>query len=222
MAKYVNGKKVAEPITKNIIINVYSDEGVLQKVTTGGFLGVIPMTVEGKVARGTGSFRGKTYPVEVAVGSLGTVPPQKEYQGNTFVEQDKIVNALDYIDYDRIEKLTAEEKATLSAISTKAIHATVVNALEANPRVWTPFIDACQQVDQELELPQMVEVPNYVEVEGHKAIGSSVIVDINGARFLFGEAEVRHCADGSMLYQFVAPAAVGVFPDGDLYYPIDD
>jgi len=222
MATYRNGKKVKAPITKNIIINVYSDEGVLQKVTTGGFLGVIPMTVEGKVARGTGSFRGKTYPVEVAVGSLGTVPPQKEYQGNTFVEQDKTVNALDYIDYDRVEKLSDEEKATLSAIGTKAIHATVVNALEAAPRVWTPFIDACQDADQELELPKMVEVPNYVEIEGRKAIGCSVIVDVNGARFLFGEGERKHCSDGCSLYQFWAPAAVGIFPDGDIYYPIDD
>ena len=222
MAKYRNGKKVAEPITKNIIINVYDTEGVLTNVTTGGFLGVIPMTVEGKVARGTGSFRGKTYPVEVAVGSLGTVPPQKEFQGNTFVEQDKMVNALDYIDFDRIEKLSDEEKAILSAIGTKELHSVVINALEASPRVWTPFIDACMDADQKLELPLMVEVPNYVEIAGHKAIGCNVIVDINGARFLFGEGEYKECADGRDLYQFWAPAAVGIFPDGDIYYPIDD
>lgn len=221
MAKYVNGKKVKEPITKNIIINVYSYEGVLDGVTTGGFLGAIPMTVEGKVAQGTGSFMGKTYPVEVAVGSLGTVPTQKEYIGNKYVEQDKTVNALDYVDFDRVAKLTDEEKATLSAISTKAIHATVINALEASPRVWTPFIDACQDADQELELPQMVEVPDYVEVEGRKAVGCNVIVDINGARFLFGEGERKHCADGRELYQFWAPAAVGIFPDGEAYYPTD-
>lgn len=219
MAKYVNGKKVAEPITKNIIINVYNSEGVLEAVTTGGFLGTIPMTVEGKVARGTGSFRGKTYPIEVSVNFLGTVPNQKEFVGNKYVEKDTIINALDYVDLDRAEKLTDAEKATLSAISTKVIHATVVNALEANPRVWTPFIDACQQVDQELELPQMAQVPDYVEVEGHKAIGCNVVADINGARFLFGEGERKHCADGRDLYQFVAAAAVGIFPDGEVYYP---
>lgn len=222
MTKYRNGKKVAEPITKNIIINVYSDEGVLDKVTTGGFLGAIPMTVEGKVARGTGTFRGKEYPVEVAVTSLGTVPTQKEFQGNTFVEQDRVVNALDYVDLDRAGKLTDDEKATLSAISTKAIHSIVVNALEANPRVWTPFIDACQQVDQDMALPKMVEVPSYIEVEGRKAIGCNVVVDINGARFLFGEAERKHCADGRTLYQFWTAAAIGIFPDGDVYYPNDD
>lgn len=233
MAKYVNGKKVAEPITKNIIINVYNYEGVLDKVTTGGFLGSVDMTVDGKVAQGTGSFQGKTYPVEVTVNFLGTVPPQKEYQGNTFVERDMIVNALDYVDLDRAEKLTDEEKATLSAISTKDIHGDVVAYL-TNPYItkkdangkeikvrapWTPWLDACQQVDQELELPQMVEVPDYVEVEGHKAIGCNVVADINGARFLFGEGERKHCADGRDLYQFVAAAAVGIFPDGELYYP---
>lgn len=221
MAKYRNGKKVAEPVTKPIIINVYNVEGVLDSVTTGGFLGSIGMTVEGKVAQGTGSFRGKTYPVQVAVNFLGTVPNQKEFVGNKYVEKDKIVNALDYVDLDRVDKLTDEEKATLSSIGTKAIHATVVNALEANPRVWTPFIDACQQVDQELGLPQMAQVPDYMEVEGHKAIGCNVVADINGARFLFGEGERKHCADGRDLYQFVAAAAVGIFPDGDFYYPAD-
>lgn len=219
MAKYRNGKKVVEPVTKPIILNVYEQEGVLETVTTGGFLGVIPMTTEGKVATGEGVFRGKVYPVAVTVGSLGDVPPQKEYQGNTYVEQDKIINALDYVDLDRAEKLTEEEKATLSSISTKAIHATVVKALEANPRVWTPFIDACQQVDQDLDLPQMVEVPNYIEIEGHKAIGCNVVVDINGARFLFGEGEFKRCSNGLNLYQFTAQAAVGIFPDGELYYP---
>lgn len=217
MATYRNGKKVKAPITKNIIINVYQADGEVIDITTGGFLGTIPM-VDGK---GVGSFRGKTYPVEVKVTSLGTVPTQKEFQGNKFVEQDKTVNALDCLDYDRREKLTDEERATLSSISTKAIHSIVVNALEASPRVWTPFIDACQNADQELELPQMVEVPDYVEVEGRKAIGCNVVADINGARFLFGEGERKHCKD-SDLYQFVAAAAIGIFPDGDLYYPIGD
>ena len=211
-------KKAKAPITKNIIINVYAKDGEVASITTGGFLGTIPM-VDGK---GVGTFRGKTYPVEVAVNGLGTVPPQKEYRGNKFVEQDKIVNALDYVDYDRVAKLTDEEKATLSAISTKSIHAVVVNALEASPRVWTPFIDACQDADQELELPQMVEVPDYEEIEGRKAIGCNVVVDVNGARFLFGEGGFVRCADGRNLYQFWAAAAIGIFPDGDIYYPNDN
>lgn len=211
-------KKVAATlVTKNIIINVYAKETVVDEITTGGFLGVIPMTD----GRGVGTFRGKVYPVEVEVNSLGTVPPQKEYRGNKTVEADKIVNALNNMDFDRIEKLTEDEKDRLSAIGTIELHGVVVEALEAVPRIWTPFIDACQQADRELELPQYKEEPVYVEIQGRKAVGCDVRVDVNGARFLFGEGGFVQCSDGRDLYQFWTEAAVGIFPDGDLAYPND-
>ena len=84
MAKYVNGKKVAEPITKPIIISVYENEGLVEKVTTGGFLGTIDLTQDGKTFSGTGKAKGGSYPVVITVDSLGVVPPQKEYRGNDY------------------------------------------------------------------------------------------------------------------------------------------
>lgn len=221
MATYVNGKRVKGKITKPIIINVYSDEGVLQEVTTGGFLGTIAMKVLGKIATGLGLFRGKQYPVTVKVNTLGTVPPQLEYRGNHEEELDKQVNALAVIDQDRADKLTPDEQAQLASISTVALHQAVVTALETTPRVWTPFVDACQDADQKLGLPLYHTVPIYAEVEGTKAVGCDVRVEVNGARFNFGEGGYKHCTDGRVLHQFHADAAIGVFPDGELYYPQD-
>ena len=217
--KHATQKKVTKPI----LINVYEYEGVLDEVTTGAFLGTIPMSeVAGKVATGTGVFRGKQYPVTVEVNSLGTVPPQKEYRGNQDVEVDEQVNALAVIDQDRVDKLDDEAKAKLVSIGTVELHKYVTDALTATPRVWSPFIDACQDADQKLGLPKYHSVPIYGEVEGNKAIGCDVRVTINGAMFTFGEGSAKHCTDGRTLYQFWADAAVGVFPDGDLYYPPKD
>ena len=209
-------------ITKPIIINVYTFQGVLETVTTGGFLGTIVMLIQGKIAQGLGLFRGKHYPVTVTVGTLGTVPPMREYQGDQEAEDNRMVNALQFIDQDRKDKLTNEERSTLACIWTKDLHKKVTDALEAEPRVWTAMLDACQQADQALGLPQHHMEPVYNDMPGRKAIGCDVRVDVNGAQFLFGEAAYTTCKDGRDLYQFTTDAAIGVFPDGDMYYPVDN
>jgi len=216
-------RKKATKGTKPIIINVYADEAKnVTKVTTGGFLGTIDMTLDGNNASGIGVFRGRKYPVSVTVSSLGTVPPQKEYRGDDYVENDRIINALEGIDDERQDLLTRAEVAKLSTISTKELHKIVTDALSIEPRVWNPFLDACMQADQEFDLPEMVTVPVYAEIEGRKAIGCVITADVNGARFLFGEGEFVHCTDGLNLYKFYTDAAIDIFPSAADYYAVEE
>jgi len=218
----MHDSKRTKKVMKSILINVYEYEGVVDEVTTGGFLGVIPMEqqdVPGPVYAGQGTFRGKQYPVSVAINSLGTVPARIEYRGDSEVITDEQVNALAVIDRDRLDKLTPEERATLLSIGMVKLHTYVTEAINATPRVWTPFVDACQDADQKLGLPQYHTEPIYKPVEGKKAIGCDVRVNINGAQFVFGEGGFEHCTDGRKLYQFWTDAAIGVFPDGEVYYP---
>lgn len=228
MAKFKSRKKVVlKPQTKPIIINVYEKDGKIDEVTTGGFLGVIPMKLEfgpNAFATGVGRFRAKEYPIEVYINSLGTVPPQKEYIGNAFVEDDVVMDVTPYIDDYKLEALDDGQRALLHHISTKTIHATLISYMQADLKGvgWTPWLTAIQDADRALELPKSTWTPQYQEIEGRKAIGCDIVVDVNGARFLFGEGGFVHCS-GRNLYQFWTDAAVGVFPDGDIiYYPIPE
>lgn len=226
MAKYVNGKLVVEKITKPIIFNLYIKNGQLSRVTTGAFLGTIPMVETMKnVYEGTGKFRGKTYPVQVSALALGSVPPMMEYQGNEEVEADRIIDATQYISDYRLEKLNEGQIATLHGISTKALHKELVDWHEAQgvkATPWNEWLDALGEVDQALELPEYTTKPIYVEIAGRKVVGADIRATVNGATFAFGEGEFKNCSNDESLLQFNVKAAVGIFPDGDIYYPIPE
>jgi hypothetical protein len=213
-------------ITKTIEIYVYEKDGRVDEIMTGGFLGDIAINGAGL---GFGNFRGKKYPISVEVNSLGTVPPQKEYRGNHDVESSVVLDATPFISEDKLEKLDSDSVKILRAISTKDIHREIVdyltdpNLYEETGKVvgrkpWTAWLDALQEADQTLQLPKYVSEPIYVDIEGKKAIGTDVRVNVNGARFLFGEGGCVPCS-GRKLYHFWCEAAIGVFPDGDIYYP---
>lgn len=227
MARFTNKKKVAsKKITKPIIVNVYEKDGVINEVTTGGFLGVIPMNLifgPNPFATGVGIFKGKNYPIEVYVNSLGNVPTQKEYIGNAFVEDDVVMDVTPYISDYRLEALDEAQRVTLTHISTKMLHKEILSYIMGNHNGvgWTPWLSAIQEADQVLGLPKSTWTPQYQDVEGRKAIGCDIVVDVNGARFLFGEGGFVRCA-GRNLYQFWTDAAIGVFPDGDKYYPAEE
>lgn len=135
--------------------------------------GTIPIKIG---ANGGFVFNGKD--CDVVILDNGDVPVEKWQNGvkETLVTEDKNVDATEYIDTNRLEKLTDEEKDELSWIGYVELHKIVTDALEDDVAGFTPYQDAASQADQALNLPKQkyVLAPKYENRPGRTVIDFDV------------------------------------------------
>lgn len=147
MALFKKKEKAVKVTARPVLLELYKWQDGTVEVYNGG---TVPTLVD---EDGDFEFMGKE--CEATILDEGSVPDEKWQTGvkQVLVTENKSVNALEVIDADRIDKLSDDEKEKLEWITTKELHATVVDALEANAE-WTPFIEACSQAVQALGLPK--------------------------------------------------------------------
>lgn len=231
------------PQTKPIQLGFYQLDDGVGKVVTGAWLGGIELYKQDDgTYRSEGVFYGKAYPIIADIKNAGTIPLYRRFICNT-EEPDPVqpvVNFLPWLEDYRLEKLTPEERAKLSAMTLEDthdaegkvvrglhgiqidyFHSHVANFYEG----WTPWIDAVNSImqngngiNEEFPKQRFIVVPHYQDENGHKVVGADITLYVNGAKFVAGEGGVSYC-NGATYKYFTWDAAMGIFPDGELHYP---
>jgi len=241
---YLRAKKAQKvPQTRPIQVGFYEENGAIAKVVTGAWLtGVELFKQPDGTYAGEGLFHGKTYPILAEIKAVGTVPLYRRFLYNT-EELDPVQpveNFLPFLEDYRLEALTSAQRSFLSACTLadthdveghliKGLHSIQKEFFEANlgnwAATWNPWIDAVNSIMQgdngandDFPKRKYVVVPHYQDEDGHKVVGADVRLSVNGAQFVAGEGGVSYC-NGSVYKYFTWDAAVGVFPDGEVYYP---
>lgn len=234
---------VKTPQTNPIQVGFYEENGEVVKVMTGAWLTSVELfKKEDGAYVGEGEFMGKKYPIVAEIRAVGTIPDYMWHQYDT-QELDPIQPVVSFLpwleDYRRV-KLTTYEVAFLSACTladtqdakgnlVKGIHSIQKDFFNDNlgnwTAKWTPFIDAVNSIMQSdngmtdgFPKRRYISVPHYEKQDGHKVVGADVRLSVNGAQFLAGEGGVSRC-NGAIYKYFTWDAAMGIFPDGLIYYP---
>lgn len=160
-----------------VLIEIYKwKDGTLEAYNGG----TIPTKID---ANGNFVFNGKD--CEVVILDEGDVPTEKWQDGvkETLVTENKMVDATQYIDVDRLEKLTDDERDTLSWIGYVGLHKIVTDAIEDDVEGFTPYQDAASQADQALDLPRSkyILVPKYENRPGRTVVLFDVRLAVGGA-----------------------------------------
>jgi hypothetical protein len=163
-------KKVDETLKKGkperpVLIEIYKwADGTLEAYNGG----TIPIKID---TEGDFEFMGKS--CEVTILDAGIVPTEKVQIGVSpvIVTEDRDVDATNYIDSDKLEKLTEDEKELLEYISYSGLYKIVLMAferIEKDGGVFTSLENAASQAVQELGLPKSKYVyePKYENRSG--------------------------------------------------------
>lgn len=237
-------KAAKVPQVNNIQFGFYEGtDGQIVKAVTGAWLGSIELfkQPDGTYA-GEGEFRGKKYPIVAEIAAQGNIPIYQAFRYNEQVldPMQPVVNFMPFLEDYRAERLTADERAFLSACTLadthdadgsviKGLHSIQKDFFNANlgnwVANWTPLIDAVNSImqsdngmNEDFPKRRYIIVPHYEPEDGHKVVGADVRLHVNGAQFVAGEGGVSRC-NGDLYKYFTWEAAMGIFPDGDVYYP---
>lgn len=144
-------------------------------------------------------------PVSFALESLGTVVPKTiEEEGMHTHTTDVNFNALAWLDEpEKVANLNDAEKAQLQNIGIVALNNSLLAALKAEPRVWTPMADAAMAIMQHASgtqeaFPKPVVVTHHNEsvVTGDHSDGALATLVVGGHKFTVGDKYWRFCAYG--------------------------
>jgi hypothetical protein len=172
--------KKSDKKERPVLLEVYRWADGTLEVYNGG---TIPTAVDAD-----GDFLFMNKDCEVTILDAGVVPNEKWQNGvkPVIVTEDASVDATDYIDTDKLEKLTDDEKTELEFTSYSALFEKIIAAherIEKEGGQFTPFEAAVSQAVQELRLPRSkyVYAPMYENRPGRTIRDFDVRLSVGNA-----------------------------------------
>ena len=142
--------------------------------------------------------------VSLKINDFGNQVIKKRKNGFQTYYVDTIINALDFIPEDYIEKLSDDDKIYLQAVDTASLREDLIEYLNTVPRVETPFNFALFELSKNYNLFLEHTEPVYIDVPTNQYVDADIELVVGGEVFNIEKYAVA-CKDeeGKDMYGFM-------------------